>query len=138
MPNQNFQLIFYLSKKVNAEPYSEGEMFFYGGSNRRIRKLKDCTVQNIGFYPFPFNYGACAATNDQLFLCFDQTKYNNILNNGLRTCRISNEPTGSFKAAPRSIFDHGSIQIATSESKPRLIYICFHYFLLKITDQFYQ
>ena len=117
---------------MKAEPCSQGEMLFYGGNNRRIRKLGDCTVQNVGNLPFNFKNGACTATNDQLFLCFDQS------GSGvkpLKTCRISNEPTDSFEMASRSNFDHGTIQIASSESKSRLSYSCFCCFLSKITGQ---
>ena len=69
--------------------------------------------------------GACAASSDKLFLCFDTTIGNNPLNSGLKICQISNEPTDSFEVATRSNWEHGTIQIATSESKSLVSYPLF-------------
>ena len=62
----------------------------------------------------PNKDGACAATNNQVFLCFDDQSGNG------KTCRVANQPTGPFHAIADSIEHHADIRTAASKGKPTL------------------
>ena len=67
------------------------------GDQRRIAKLVNCELKRVGTLPFTFDVGACAATEDQLFLCFD------LVRDG-QTCDVTTEPTDQWIHAKRHGF----------------------------------
>ena len=88
----------------------KGQLYVYGShysDYRQITKVEDCRLKRIGTLPFKFKTGACAATADQLFLCFHI--------NDAQTCHTSNEPDDLFNKIPKSLSVHGAIQIATND-----------------------
>ena len=90
----------------------QGDFFIYGSrdDDQQIAKVTDCSLNRVATLPFTFSYGACAATTDQVFLCFDS------IQDG-KTCYTSNEPTNHFKPISKSTEEHKFIRIATNEGK---------------------
>ena len=96
----------------------KGQFYIYGSyeirSERQIAKVVNCSLKRVGTLPFEHKEGACAATNNQLFLCFDDQSGNG------KTCRVANQPTGPFQAMADSIEHHADIRTAASKGKPTL------------------
>ena len=88
----------------------KGDYYVYGSSSddkRQVAKITNCSLKRIGTLPFTFESGACAATMDQVFLCF--------ANNGdQKTCHATNEPTGQFNVLAKSAYEHDKVRIATN------------------------
>ena len=88
----------------------KGEFYVYGtyyDDQRQIAKVTNCSLKRIGTLPFTFEFGACAATRDQIFLCFDY-------NGDAKTCHVANEPTGHFNNIAKTAYEHDRIRIAAS------------------------
>ena len=67
-------------------------------------------LERNGTLDFYFYAGGCTVLNQStIVLCFDF--YEN------KTCRHSNNPTGSFIKLPNSTFDHKSTRIASIDGK---------------------
>ena len=91
----------------------KGDFYVYGsylGDKRQIAKVTNCSLKRIGTLPFTHFIGACAATNDQVFLCFDY-------NSDKKTCRAANEPTGNFNRIAKSTNEHSETRIAANDGK---------------------
>ena len=91
------------------------ETYIYGAENdrRQIAMVSDCALKKIATLPFNHYFGACAANEDRLFLCFDYHEDG-------KTCRMSNEPTGPFQETPKSTHTHIQTRSASSGSKLNL------------------
>ena len=81
----------------------KGDFYIYGGTfrtsdSRQIAKVIDCSLKRIGTLPFELYVGACAATSEQVFLCFD-----------LQVCKVLVKPgkkfsvCGSLRSLRRSL-----------------------------------
>ena len=95
----------------------KGDFYVYGsylGDKRQIAKVTNCSLKRIGTLPFTHFIGACAATKDQVFLCFDY-------NGDKKTCRAANEPTGKFNRIAKSTHKHSETRIAANDGK--LLYL---------------
>ena len=118
--NTNTKLSFKIDAGVHAYQSCglqfKGEFYVYGsyeGDRRQIAKVTGCALKRVRTLPFSLYAGACAATTDRLFLCFDYA------GDG-KTCHVSNEPTGPFNSISKSIETHKNTRTATNESE--LIY----------------
>ena len=94
----------------------KGNFYIYGGYKNektyQISKVEDCTLKRIGSLPFSHMNGACPATHDQLFLCFD------FFSTGSeKLCRVATEPTGPFSEIEKSNYSHMYTRSATNHSK---------------------
>ena len=88
----------------------KGEFYVYGtyyDDQRQIAKVTDCSLKRIGKLPFTFEFGACAATMDQIFLCFDY-------NGDAKTCHVANQPTGHFNNIAKTAYEHDRTRIAAN------------------------
>ena len=88
----------------------KGDYYVYGslsGDQCQIAKVTNCSLKRIGTLPFTLRLGACAATRDQVFLCFD-------LNGDYKTCHAANEPTGQFNVLAKSAYEHIQTRIAAN------------------------
>ena len=91
----------------------KGDYYVYGsysGDERQIAKVTNCSLKRIGNLSFNLYAGACTATMDQVFLCFD-------LNSDYKTCHAANEPTGQFNVIAKSAYNHDHTRIATNNGQ---------------------
>ena len=92
----------------------KGEFYVYGssvGDMQQIAKVTDCALKRVASLPFTFRNGACAATMDEVYLCFDWQ------NGDQKECHVGNEWNGPFSTTPDSTHAHKSTRSAASESK---------------------
>ena len=88
-----------------------------GGGKRNIFKLINCALQWVADLPFTFNEGACAASKNQVFLCFDRERgtYNQ--------CDTAFAPVGPFTALPLTTHSHKDTRAAADDGKHTLFEI---------------
>ena len=109
-----------LSFEIENEVYADrscgvqfkGDFYVFGsrkGDQRQIAKVVNCELKRVGTLPFTFDVGACAATEDQLFLCFD------LVRDG-QTCDVTTEPTDQFARVSKSSFKHYKTRSAIQNS----------------------
>ena len=88
----------------------EGEFWIFGGyrdDQRQIAKVSDCTLSRVGTLPFTLYGGSCTVADNQLFLCFGDS----------RSCNKTVDPMGDFTGLQPSIYSHRFIRMASSERK---------------------
>ena len=90
-----------------------GQAYVYGGwrqnqKQRQVSMVKDCHLTSVATLEFDFELGACASTDNTIYLCFDY------YTSDTRSCRSSQTPMGPFASISNSTFDHSIIQIAAS------------------------
>ena len=87
-----------------------GDFYVFGGRwfERQISKLEGCSLTRIGSLDFDFEFGGCAAVNDEsIYLCFPRY-YDN-------QCHVGTDPVGTFSKVTESLFDHGQTRVAANE-----------------------
>ena len=104
----------YLSYGTNTESYQScsvqwrGRMLVFGGwqQRRQISEISGCQLRNVGHLqlPFTFQFGACAALESEILLCFDSSNTHSCWS----TSDLSN-----YEQLETSLFTHQYTRIAS-------------------------
>lgn len=88
------------------------EQYVFGGqtNKRQISKIINCELTQIGELDFDFTSGACAATNERIFLCFGN-------DDDAKICRYGVDPLDITNKLPESNFGHRYTRIAAGQGK---------------------
>ena len=82
-------------------------MFIVGGEydRRQINQVKNCQLKRLGHLPFDCFYGACAATADHVYMCFD---FDNS-----KTChQTSDSSLGAYDPIQSALFPYQTTRMA--------------------------